>query len=97
MAMSEIAGTGFYYSMKPDGGLDFAQMRGDAMEPLDAQTFAQVFGRQVNSKDARKQAQNLLGQMNQSRRTSFTLAPFDDRAEQASQQMNAQIGTVLGG
>lgn len=95
--MSEIAGTGFFYEMNPDGGLSFGQMQGDKIEPLDASVFAEKFGRTVQSKDARKQAQNILGQMNQARRTNFTLSPFEDRASEAAQQMNAQMGTVLGG
>lgn len=99
--MAEIAGTGFFYSHKPDGGMDFARMVGDKMEMLDPDSFAAAFGREVGSQDARKQAQNLVGQLNSSRRQSLKLAPFDesttDAVQQQSQELNAQAGTLLGG
>lgn len=90
--MTEIAGTGFFYSHKPDGGIEFGQMSESAIQPVDPDTFASAFGRQVASKPARKEAQNILGQLNSSRRTNIKLAEFDN-----AQQTNAAAGTLLGG
>jgi hypothetical protein len=94
----EIAGTGFFFSRKPDGAIDFARGAGEDMQPMDPDMFSRVFGSEVNNPDARKQAQGILTELNSSRRSNFSLAPFsteDNRAVQANQEMNSVLGGMM--
>lgn len=97
--MSEIAGTGYFYKHSPDGAIKFGQMTGDELQELDPQSFAQAFGSQVQSQEARKEATNILDQLNRTRRMNLKLAPVteDSPVEQGQQQNNSMLGAMMGG
>lgn len=99
--MSEIAGTGFFFARLPNGEFKFMQgMEDDGIE-LSPQDFAESFGTSVENPDARKQAAGILDEFNKRSRMQVSLAPFQDMTEgapeQATQEMNAQMGSFLGG
>jgi hypothetical protein len=95
--MSEIAGTGFFFSRNGDGSMAFARGMGEEMEELDPDTFAAAFGSSVEDQDARKQAQGILQELNSSKRMNLTLAPFENRATESQQEMNSVLGGMMGG
>jgi len=99
--MTEISGTGFFFARMPDGGFSFARMVGEEKEELDPPMFAEQFGATVESEEARKQAAGILNEVNKSMRLSLSLAPFaapgGDGPEQMGQEMNAGMGSFLGG
>lgn len=96
--MAEIAGTGFYFKRKPEGGIDFARLNGDQMEPLDPPAFAQTFGSQVQGQSARKQATSIIDELNRTRRAGLALAPFgENHVGDKMQENNAVLGALMGG
>lgn len=85
--MNEIAGTGFFFSRLPSGEISFARMsEGSDPQSMDIDSFAQTFGQEVQSEDARIEAQNILQEFNKTRRQNFTLAEFQPRDMQQDQQ-----------
>lgn len=92
--MNEIAGTGFFFGRNNDGSMSFARQMDEGMEPLDPDVFAAAFGSEVETEDARKQAQSILQEMNSSRRTNYALAPYEGAAE-AQQNMNGMLGSMM--
>lgn len=99
--MTEIAGTGFFFARLPDGSFSFSQGMGDGAQELDPPSFAQAFGATVDSQEARQQAANLLNEVNKRMNLSLSLAPFGEQGDgptgEATQEMNAQMGSFLGG
>jgi hypothetical protein len=96
--MTEISSTGFFFSRNPDGSMSFARNLGEQMEEMDAETFSQVFGSEVEQEDARKQAAGIITEYNSSRRTNFSLAPFqmqENRAVEKQQEMNSVLGSMM--
>lgn len=96
--MTEIAGTGFFFRRSKDGQIVFARMAGDEMEELDPETFANLFGSEVESSSARKQAQSILSEMNSSRRTNYQLAEPKTAVapEDQERSANAMLGQIMG-
>lgn len=85
--MNEIAGTGFFFSRLPSGDISFARTtEGSEPQELDISSFSETFGQEVQSEDARSEAQNILQEFNRSRRQNFTLAEFQPREMQQDQQ-----------
>lgn len=98
--MNEIAGTGFFFSRLPSGEVSFARRMGeDNVEEMDPESFGRVFGSEVESPDAREQAQNILGELNASRKTGYTLAgaePQDMRREEQELRQTPQQAQTSG-
>lgn len=105
--MSEIAGTGFFFSRLPSGDVSFARKMGDNdIEEMDPATFGRIFGSEVESPDAREQAQNILGELNSSRKTGYALAgaePQDIKQQEQELRQTPQqaqtsgfLGQVMG-
>lgn len=101
--MSEIAGTGFFYTRTPNGDTVFARM-GNEGEPedMDVESFALTFGESVQAEDARAEASGILEEINRQRRQNYTLAPFAEQEQELRQtggqaEMAGMLGQMMGG
>lgn len=98
--MTEIAGTGFFFTRMGDGMISFARMgEGEEMEELDPEGFATAFGSEVQSEEARREASSILNELNRTRKMNLSLAPFDDSMNEDSRpvQQQQEMNSVLGG
>jgi len=83
-SMREIAGTGYFYRFNSTGTMSFAKFTGSRMQDLSTRGFTQAFGFEVNSENARKEAQSILDEYNATSRSSYSLAPFGGKDARAS-------------